>query len=63
MTGMMIIRTKNDNRAWLVGLDGAIVSEIESEALAYERSLAFDADKAIAVEIRAHAASHAQFAD
>ena len=53
MTGMMIIRTKNDNRAWLVGLDGAIVSEIESEALADERSLAFDADKAIAVETSA----------
>ena len=55
MTTMTIMRT-TDDKAWLVGLDGQIISEIESEALA-----ALEADKPILVEARAQAASHFSF--
>ena len=55
MTTMTIMRT-TDDKAWLVGLDGQIISEIESEALA-----ALEADKPIVVETRAQAASHFSF--
>jgi hypothetical protein len=55
MTRMTIMRTKDDNKAWLVGLDGEIVSEIEN----FDENLsAFDSEKAIVVDVRAHAASH-----
>lgn len=62
MAGMTIIRTKVDNKSWLVSLDGQIISEIECEA-ADALSSAFDPEQAIAVEVRAHAASHSQFAN
>jgi hypothetical protein len=52
MTTMTIMRT-TDNKAWLVGLDGQIISEIENEAVE-----TLVADKPIVVETRAQAASH-----
>ena len=61
MARMMITHTKNDNKSWLVNLDEQTVSEIESEAFVDEASCAFDADKSVVVEVRAHAASHGWF--
>jgi hypothetical protein len=61
MARLMIMRSKNDNKSWLVNLDEQTVSEIESEAFADETSCAFDADKSVVVEVRAHAASHGWF--
>jgi hypothetical protein len=58
MAKMTIVRTKSDNKSWLVGLDGEIISEIDNEAIADQ---AAEADVSIAVEVRAHAASHAWF--
>ena len=52
MTTMTIMRT-TDNKAWLVGLDGQIISEIENEVVE-----TLVADKPIVVETRAQAASH-----
>jgi len=55
MTTMTIMRT-TDDKAWLVDLDGQIISEIESEA-----AEALVADAPIVVETRAQAASHFSF--
>ena len=52
MTKLTIMRSTNDNKAWLVDVDGVIVSEIESEAVAA------NTDQTIVVEVRAQAASH-----
>ena len=58
MTRMTIMCTKSDNKAWLVGLDGEIVSEIEN----FDENLsAVDPEKAIVVDVRAHTASHVSF--
>jgi hypothetical protein len=56
MTKLTIMRSQNDNKAWFVDSDGAIVSEIENEALVGE--CARESETSIVVEVRAHAASH-----
>ncbi len=56
MTRLTIMRSNNDNKAWLVDSDGAIVSEIENEALIGAGDC--ESETAIVVEVRAHAASH-----
>jgi hypothetical protein len=61
MARMTIVRTNNDNKSWLVNSEDGSVFEIENEAIAEEASSALDADKMIAVDVRAHAASHAYF--
>jgi hypothetical protein len=53
MTMTMTI-TRKDDRAWLLGADGEIISEIADEAIVE----AFDADKQVVVDVRAQAASH-----
>jgi hypothetical protein len=61
MARMTIVRTNNDNKSWLVNSEDGSVFEIENEAIAEEASSALDADKMIAVDVRANAASHAYF--
>jgi hypothetical protein len=60
MGKMTAVRTSDEGRSWLVDSDGKVICEVESDAFA-ATSLAPDSDKLIAVEVRAHAASHAYF--
>ena len=60
MGRMTIVRTNDESQCWLAAPDGSLLCEVESDALA-ATTPALDSEQLIAVEVRAHAASHAYF--